>query len=84
MTIEEPSSRQIGRKARFSRQRATRFCVLSPLKRILHRDQNLDATYYLGIPLRERVVSPGNQQFVSRTRTVADPFDVLYHASPCC
>ena len=84
MTIEGLSFRQIGRKARFSRQRATRFCVLSPLKRILHRDQNLDATCYLGIPLRERVVSPGIQQFVSRTRTVADPFDVLYHASPCC
>jgi hypothetical protein len=85
MTIEAPSSRQIGREARFLRQAVTRFCVLSPLKRMLHRDRNLDATYYLGILLRERVVmSPGMQQFVSRTRTVADPFDVLYHASPCC
>ena len=83
MTIETPSSRQIVRKVRFVRT-VRRFCVLSPLKRMLYRDLNLDATYYLGIPLRERVVNPGIQQFVSRTKTVVDPFDVLYHASPCC
>jgi hypothetical protein len=54
------------------------------LKRMLYRDANLEPTYYLGIPLRERLVSVGVEQAVSRTRTVADPFDVVYRVSPCC
>jgi hypothetical protein len=84
MTIEAPTSRQIVREGRLLRQPVTRFCVLSPLKRMLYRNRNLDATYYLGIPLQDRVVNPGIQMFVSRTRFVADPFDVLYRVSPCC
>gem|GEM_PF-6498847 len=39
---------------------------------------------YLGIRLRQHLVTPGVQQFVARTRTVADPFEVLYHTNPCC
>jgi hypothetical protein len=72
------------RTARVLRQSVTRFCMVSPLKRMLYRDGNLEPTYYLGIPLRERLVSPGVEQFLSRTRTAADPFDVLYRVSPCC
>ena len=84
MTIEGLSSRKAVRTARASRRPVTRFCMVSPLKRMLYRDGNLEPTYYLGIPFRERLVSPGVEQFVSRTRTVADPFDVLYRVSPCC
>ena len=72
------------RTARGLRGPVTRFCLVSPLKRMLYRDGNLEPTYYLGIPLSERLVSPRVEQFVSRTPTVADPFDVLYRVSPCC
>lgn len=82
--IEGPSFRKTVRTARVLRRPVTRFCVVSPLKRMLYRDGNLEPTYYLGIPLRERLVNPGAEQFVSRTRTVADPFDVMCRVSPCC
>jgi hypothetical protein len=84
MTIEGLISKKTVRTVRALRRPVTRFCGVSPLKRMLYRDGNLEATYYLGIPLRERLVSPGLEQFVSRTRTVADPFDVAYRVSPCC
>jgi hypothetical protein len=84
MTIEGPSFRKAVRTARVLRRPMMRFCMVSPLKRMLYRDANLEPTYYLGIPLRERLVSLGVEQFVSRTRTVADPLDVAYRVSPCC
>ena len=84
MTIEGLISKKTVRTVRELRRPVRRFCVVSPLKRMLYRDGNLEATYYLGIPLRERLVSPSVEQFVSKTRTVADPYDVVYRVSPCC
>ena len=82
MMIETPSSSKIVRAARITGWASTRLCVSSPLRRRLFRD-NQDPVYYLGIRLRQQLVTPGVQQFLARTRTVADPFDVMYHANPC-
>jgi hypothetical protein len=83
MMIETQTSSKIVRAPRISGWASTRLCVSSPLRRMLFRG-NQDPVYYLGIRLRQQLITPGVQQFVARTRTVADPFDVLYHANPCC
>jgi hypothetical protein len=82
MMIETQSSNKIVRTPRVTGRAAVRLCVFSPLRRMLFRG-NQDPVYYLGIRLRQQLVTPGVQQFLARTRTVADPFDVMYHANPC-
>ena len=83
MMIETQSSSKIVRASRMTGRAVIRFCVFSPLRRMLFRG-NQDPVYYLGIRLRQQLVSPGVQQFVARTRTVADPFDALCRSNPCC
>jgi hypothetical protein len=84
MMIQTPSSRKIAPTHRVSGWASTRSCVSSPLRRMLFRGGNQDPVYYLGTRLRQHVVAPAVQEFVAKTRTVADPFDVLYHTNPCC
>jgi len=83
MMIETLTSSKIVRTPRISGWASTRLCVSSPLRRMLFRG-NQDPVYYLGLRLRQQLITPGVHQFVARTRTVADPFDVLCHANPCC
>jgi hypothetical protein len=84
MMIETRISRKIGPAPRILGWASTHCCVSIAPRRMLLRGGNQDPAYYLGTRLRQRLVTPGAQQFVARTRTVADPFDVLYHANPCC
>jgi hypothetical protein len=84
MMIETPISRKIAPVRRIAAWASTHLCVSVPPRRMLMRGGNQDPSYYLGTRLRQRLVTPRVQQFVARTRIVADPFDVLYHANPCC
>jgi hypothetical protein len=84
MMVQTPSSRKSAPSDRVSGWASTRSCVSSPLRRMLFRGGNQDPVYYLGTRLRQHLVAPGVQVFVAKMRTVADPFDVLYHTNPCC
>jgi hypothetical protein len=84
MMIETRISRQLTPVRRIARWALTYSCVSIPPRRMLFRGGNQDPAYYLGTRLRQQLMNPEGQQFVARTRTVADPFDVLYHANPCC
>jgi hypothetical protein len=83
MMIETRISRKIAPVSRIARWASTHSCVSIPPRRMLFRGGNQDPAFYLGIHLRQQLISPGVQQFVARTRTVADPFDVVHHANPC-
>ena len=78
------SSKKILPAARLAGWAPSRLCVSSPLRRVLIRRQKQDQVYYLGTRLRQHLITPGVEQFVARTRTLADPFDILYHTNPCC
>jgi hypothetical protein len=84
MMIETRISRKLAPVRRIARWALTHSCVSIPPRRLLFRGGNQDPAYYFGTRLRQQLVNPGGQKFVARTRTVADPFDVLYHANPCC
>jgi hypothetical protein len=78
------SSKKILTAPRIPGWAPSRLCVSSPLRRTLIRGHKTDPVYYLGTRLRQQLITPGVHQFVARTRTLADPFDVLYHTNPCC
>jgi hypothetical protein len=84
MMIETRISRKLTPVHRLARWASTHSCVAIAPRRMLLRGGNQDPAYYLGTRLRQQLAAPGVQQFVARTQTVADPFDVLYHANPCC
>jgi hypothetical protein len=85
MMIEVASSKKaVRRTRRNSWVETTRLCIFNPLKQGLYRRKEADNAYYLGTRLGQRLVAQGTQHLVSRTRTTADPFDVVYHVSPCC
>ena len=84
MMIETRISRKLTPVHRIARWALTHSCVSIPPRRMLFRGGNQDPSYYLGTRLRNQLVDKREQQFVARTRIVADPFDVLYHANPCC
>jgi hypothetical protein len=84
MMIETQISKKMAPAPRILGWASTRSCVSVAPRRMLLRGGNQDPAYYLGTRLRQQLVTPAVQQFVARTQTVADPFDVLYHANPCC
>jgi hypothetical protein len=84
MVIETRIARKVAPVRRIVAWASTHSCVSIPPRRLLFRGGNQDPAYYLGTRLRQQSVTPGVQQFVARTPAVADPFDVLYRANPCC
>ena len=84
MMIEMRISRKVAPVHRIATWASTYSCVSVAPRRMLFRGGNQDPAYYLGTRLRQQLITPGVQQFVARTPALADPFDVLYHANPCC
>jgi hypothetical protein len=84
LMIETRISSKVAPAHRIAVWASTHSCVSIPPRRMLLRGGNQNPAYYLGTRLRQQLVTPAIQQFVARTQTVADPFDVLYNANPCC